>query len=62
MDCRKNKRLKDGNDINVKFNGGLRDYQENVVSVYKDCVFNKDSPKYNGWGGYLKFLVVMEKL
>lgn len=47
-------KIKDGNDINVKFNGGLRDYQENVVSVYKDCVFNKDSPKYNGWGGLLE--------
>ena len=29
-------RLSCGDDINLAFNGSLRDYQENVVSVYLD--------------------------
>tara|TARA_B100001059_G_scaffold142136_1_gene142071 strand:+ start:955 stop:2622 length:1668 start_codon:yes stop_codon:yes gene_type:complete len=50
----KGQKISDGDDIDLKFNGSLRDYQENVVSVYKDCVYNKKSPKYNGWGGLLE--------
>ena len=50
----KGQKIGDGDDIDLKFNGSLRDYQENVVSVYKDCIYNKESPKYNGWGGLLE--------
>ena len=43
-------KIPDGETIDLKFNGSLRDYQENVVNVYKSTIEDKD----NGWGGLLE--------
>ena len=41
-------KIKNGENINIKFNGTLRDYQINVVNAYKNCLNN------NGGGGLLE--------
>ena len=41
-------KISEGDDINIRFKGELRDYQKNVVNAYKKCL-NK-----NGGGGLLE--------
>lgn len=43
-------KIPEGDEIDLKFNGSLRDYQENVVNIYKSNIQDKD----NGWGGLLE--------
>ncbi|MAO82836.1 MAG: hypothetical protein CMH50_03000 [Myxococcales bacterium] len=49
-------RLSHGDDINLSFNGSLRDYQENVVSVYLDHTKRSNTPEHkrSGYGGLLE--------
>ena len=49
-------RLSLGDDINLSFNGSLRDYQENVVSVYLDHTKRSNTPEHkrSGYGGLLE--------
>lgn len=42
-------RIPKGDDINIKFNGDLRDYQNNIVAIYQ-----KEASKPTGGGGLLE--------
>ena len=44
-----NLKISHGDDITITFNGSLRDYQENIVNIYKKNVNNQD-----GGGGLLE--------
>ena len=43
-------KISEGDTIDLKFGGSLRDYQEKIVDVYKSTIADKD----NGWGGLLE--------
>ena len=47
-------KIKEGKNINLKFNGNLRDYQNNIINAYLDQIgFNKDNSFQQGKGGSL---------
>lgn len=50
----KDVKIKEGENINLKFNGELRDYQNNVINAYlQEIGFNNESSFKNGKGGGL---------
>ena len=50
----KNIKIKEGKNINLTFNGDLREYQNNVINAYLNQIgFNKNDSFKNGKGGSL---------